>query len=109
MDDDGLIEIKSRRAKAQLRTILDDEVPAENMAQIQTGLLVSGRAWCDYVSYCAGMPLYVKRVLPDPAWRDAILAAVTAFEDTAFAMTTTYRERVQGMPETERGLYQEMI
>src|SRR5690606_36899576 len=41
--DDGLIEVKSRRAKAQLVTILADEVPASNMAQIQAGLLVSGR------------------------------------------------------------------
>lgn len=106
--DDGLIEIKSRRSKAQLATILADAVPAENVAQIQCGLMVTGRAWCDYVSYTAGMPLYVKRVLPDPAWHDAILAAVTAFEDAATAMTTTYRERVQGMPATERGLYEEM-
>ena len=42
--DDGLIEVKSRRAKKQLQTILEDAVPAENMAQIQCGLLVSGRA-----------------------------------------------------------------
>ena len=60
--DDGLIEVKSRRPKVQLATVLADEVPAENMAQLQCGLLVSGRKWIDYVSYCGGMPLWVKRV-----------------------------------------------
>jgi len=100
--DDGLIEIKSRRQKKQLATILADEVPAENMAQIQCGLLVSGREWLDYVSYAGGMPLYVKRVLPDPKWFDAIAAAVDAFEETAADMLTTYAAAIEGRPETER-------
>ena len=43
--DDGLIEVKSRRPKKHLQTILANEVPAENIAQIQTGLLVSQRKW----------------------------------------------------------------
>jgi hypothetical protein len=47
------------------------------MAQLQCGLLVSGRKWIDYVSYCGGMPLYVKRVEPDERWFDAIVEAVS--------------------------------
>ena len=54
---DGQIEVKSRLQKIHLRAILEDRVPAENYAQIQCGLLVSGRDWCDYVSFCGGMPL----------------------------------------------------
>ena len=100
--DDGLIEIKSRRSRIQLATILADEVPAENMAQIQTGLLVTGRSWCDYVSYCGGMPLYVKRVYPDAEWHAAIVAAVRAFEESAAEMAATYTERTAGLPTTER-------
>lgn len=100
--DDGLIEIKSRRPKEQVRTVLADEVPAANMAQIQTGLLVSGRAWCDYVSYAGGLPLYVKRVHADDRWHDAIREALAVFEDTAARMVTTYTERTQGLPLTER-------
>ena len=100
--NDGLIEIKSRKQKIQLRTVLADEVPAENMAQIQTGLLVSGRAWLDYVSYCGGMPLYVKRVFPDPDWFATIIAAAISFEDTATTMFDTYATRVEGRPLTER-------
>jgi hypothetical protein len=106
--DDGAIEIKSRRSNNQLKTILTDTVPAENMAQIQTGLLVSGRKWLDYVSYCGGMPLYVKRVYPDPRWFNAIVRAVDAFEHVAAEMTARYTEATVGMPATERVVEQEM-
>lgn len=100
---DGLIEIKSRRPKKHLQTILADEVPVENLAQIQAGLLVTGRAWCDYVSYCGGMPLWTKRIYPDERWADALIEAVTAFERTAALITdTAYNRAVAGRPATER-------
>lgn len=100
--DDGLIEIKSRRQKKHLATILADEVPLENMAQIQTGLLVSGRSWLDYISYCGGMPLYTKRVSPDPKWQTAILEAAREFENTAAVMIGNYRLATAGKPATKR-------
>lgn len=107
--DDGLIEIKSRRQKKHLATILADEVPLENMAQIQCGLLVTGRAWLDYVSFCGGMALWTKRVLPDPRWHAAIIDAVTAFEETAAQMIATYTAATDGRPITERiDQFQEM-
>jgi hypothetical protein len=107
--DDGLIEVKSRRQKKHLATILADEVPAENMAQLQCGLLVSGRQWIDYVSYCGGMPLYVKRVLPDERWHEAIVAAVSAFEDAATEMVAAYHATTEGLPPTERVVEMEMV
>ena len=100
--NDGLIEIKSRRQKTQLSTILDGTIPAENMAQLQAGLLVSGRAWIDYVSFCGGMKLWPKRIYPDQRWFDAIKAAVRRFEETAAQMVHTYQEATHGMPDTER-------
>jgi len=107
--DDGLIEVKSRRQKKHLMTILSGEVPPENMAQLQCGLLVSGREWCDYISYCGGMPLWVKRVEPDQRWFDAIVAAVTTFEETAAEMVTAYETATAGMPMTERVIDLEMV
>lgn len=103
--DDGLIEIKSRRPKKHIATILRDEVPAENMAQIQAGLLVTGRAWCDYVSFAGGLPLWTKRVHPDRRWFDAITAAVQQFETRAAEMVTAYTTAVAGRPATERTTY----
>lgn len=100
--DDGLIEIKSRDQKSQLRVFLRDEVPAANMAQLQCGLLVTGRKWIDYVSYCGGMPLYVKRVQPDPEWFAVILEAVSAFEKTATETISRYLDAVANRPATER-------
>lgn len=99
--DDGLIEIKCPRAKGHVQTILADQVPAFYMAQLQAGLLVSGRKWIDYVSFCAGLPLYVTRVLPDPAWFDAITAACRTFEQRADEMVAGYEARAKHMPATE--------
>lgn len=96
------IEIKSRLQKNHLATVLADKVPEANMPQLQCALLVSGRAWIDYVSYCGGMPLWTKRVFPDQRWFDAILQAVRTFESAAEDMANTYLSRVEGLPETER-------
>lgn len=108
-DGKGFIEIKSRRAKKHLQTVLADAVPTENMAQIMCGLLVSGRDYCDYVSYCAGLPLYVKRVHPDPKWFDAIVNAVTLFEHNVTAMVARFNEVTADMPPTERILDLEVV
>ena len=48
----GQIECKSRRQKFQVETILSDEMPIEFSLQVQTGLLVTEREWCDFISYC---------------------------------------------------------
>jgi hypothetical protein len=106
---DGLVEVKSRRPKKHLQTIIADEVPAENMAQLQCGLLVSGRQWIDYVSFCGGMPLYVKRTFPDPRWHDAIVAAARALEETAAAIVEKYQAVTAGLPSTERLIEMDMV
>jgi putative phage-type endonuclease len=98
----GLLEIKCPRPKTHVATILADEVPAQYVAQCQAGLLVSGRPWIDFVSYVAGMPLYRKRVLPDPAWFDAIVAACVAFEANVAQIVALYQKRVRNLPPTER-------
>lgn len=106
--DDGLVEAKSRRPKKHLTTVLAGDVPAENMAQIQAGLLVSGRKWCDYISYCGGMPLYPIRVYPDPQWHAAITEAVCSFEKAADEMAAAYEDAVVGLPMTRYVAYGEV-
>ena len=107
--EDGLIEVKSRRPKKHLQTIVADEVPPENMAQLQCGLLVSGCAWIDYLSYCGGMPLWHKRIEPDSKWQAAIVAAVAEFEKAVGVMQATYEARTLGLPMTERIDLDEMV
>lgn len=106
--DEGGIEIKCPRSKGHITTILADSVPPFYMAQIQAALLVSGREWWDYVSFCAGLPLFVKRVLPDTAWFGAIVAACIQFETTAAEMVTAYEEATKGLALTERVVEMEM-
>lgn len=99
---DGLLEIKAPRAKGHLLTVLDGKVPTHYLAQCQAGLLVSGRKWLDFLPYVAGMPLWTIRVTPDPAWFDAIKAAVARFEQTAAEMTDAYLAATSHLPATER-------
>lgn len=110
--DDGLIECKSRRQKYQIETILADEVPAEYLLQCQTGLLVTGRKWLDFVSYCGGMPMFVKRVWPCPEIQQAIIAAASAFEQRLAAAQARYAEWLARQPviiNTERTIEKEIM
>lgn len=95
--EDGGIECKAPRAKGQVQTVLADEVPGGYMAQVQAALLVSGREWWDYLSAAAGR-LYVKRVLPDKAWHDAITEAVTAAETAIEKACSDYLIRAESLP-----------
>jgi hypothetical protein len=54
------------------------------------------------MSYRGGMPPFVKRVYPDPAWQNAILDAAREFENTAAVMIGNYRLATAGKPTTER-------
>jgi hypothetical protein len=105
--DNGLIEIKSRRPKNHLETILAGTPPLENMAQLQCALLVTGRDWLDYVSFCGGMPVWVFRVEPIQKWFDTITAAAQSLEDSIADMIRVYTEQVAGAPMTERILRME--
>lgn len=97
--DLGLLEIKSRNHHIHIASIISDsQVPPAVMAQLQCGLLVSGRAWIDYVSYSAGLHLWVQRIYPQPAWHKAILAAAEATEERIAEVTAAYLSRVEGLP-----------
>ena len=107
--ESGLIEVKSRRQKTQLSTFMDDQPPLEVMAQLQTGLLVSGRQWIDYVSWCGGMVPFVKRVLPNQKWFDAITEAVATFEENVGVIVRTYERKTEGKQPVERLVEQEIV
>lgn len=79
--EDGLWECKGPRAKKHVETILSGCVPDDNMVQLQTGLLVSGRDWIDFSSYHAGLPMVTYRVEPDERMQGIILDAAEKFEE----------------------------
>lgn len=114
--DDGLIECKSRNQKYQIRTIVDyvsaDTIDPDFMIQVQTGLMVSERKWCDLVSYCGGLPMATVRVYPDEKIQTAIVDAATAFEKRLNDAHEKYKATLSGgarLIPTERKIIQEMI
>jgi len=109
--DDGLIEIKSRRQKFQAETIISGRVPDEYRIQIQTGLLVTGRKWCDFISYCGGMPMVTIRAEADEEMQGAIVHAATVFEEALADQLADYRISLKGsrLIPTERRIEQEMF
>lgn len=107
--DDGLIEIKSRRQKYQVQTFVEDCVPDEFMLQLQTGLLVTERSWIDFISYSAGLPMFVMRVEALPEYQSVILAAATAFEAKVTELLTIYQSATMGLEPTERRIIEEMF
>ena len=114
--DDGQVECKSRSQKYQIRTLIDyvsaDSIDPDFMVQVQTGLLVSERQWCDLVSFCGGLPMATVRVLPDAKIQDAIVSAATAFEErlaTALAKYEAVMASKARLIPTERKIFQEMV
>lgn len=107
--DDGTIECKSRLAKYQIETITSDTVPQEFMIQIQTGLLVSGRAWCDFISYSNGLPMFTKRVEANAEMQRKILEAAGIFHQKLEIILDIYRNMLGAKEHrlipTERKIY----
>lgn len=99
--DDGGLEIKCPRAKTHINTIVRDQVPAHYMAQVQTSMLVTGRPHWDFVSFCAGLPMWTKRVDADPQWHEAIVAATAAAEAAVEALISEYLTHAAHLPATE--------
>ena len=101
VNDEGLIEIKCPRPKTHLRSLLTGEVPAEYVPQVQTGLAVTGRRWCDYISYAPGLPLFVQRCQPAPAVIAAIHAAHEAAEQQLAVLMEDFKAAAAKYPATE--------
>jgi len=83
VDWDGLIEIKCPYNSAvHIETLLSG-MPAEHTAQVQGQMWITGRQWCDFVSYDPRMPaelqLHVQRIPRDPAFIADLERQVTSF------------------------------
>jgi hypothetical protein len=63
--DDGLLELKCPQPKTHVKYLLGQELPEEYKPQVHMQLIVTGRKWCEFVSYAAGFDPFVYRVEPD--------------------------------------------
>ena len=87
----GLLEIKTRLPHLQVEILCDGGVPMEYRAQMQSGLWITRREWCDLACYCPGMPLHVAREYADKEYFALLEREVGRFNTELAAMV----ERVQ--------------
>lgn len=78
--DDGGIELKCPKAKTHVQYLLDGVLPTEYRAQVHGCLLVTGRKWWDFMSYCHNLPPFRIRVEPD-GFTDLLWTAIQQFVD----------------------------
>lgn len=111
--EEGGIEVKSRRAKYHIETILNDAMPDEFKIQVQASMLISERKWWDFISYCGGMPMYVKRIDADKILQDAIVEAARIFHKKMNELSIRYHHKMADtnarLTPTERRIEEEIM
>jgi len=65
VEEEGLLEIKDAEPHVQALRLLDGWSRAMHFQQCQGGLFVTGRKWCDLMSYCERMTPVIIRYYPD--------------------------------------------
>lgn len=93
--ENGQAEFKSRKQKFQVQTIIDNDMPDDFLIQVQTGLLVSKREYCDFATYSGGLPMLTLRIYPQPDIHAALLTAAETFEKKAVVMKDKYYENLK--------------
>lgn len=93
--DDGISEYKCFVAPEKLRTILLDGDISEIADQIQGGLWLTGRLWCDFALYCPALvkidcELTIHRVYRDDDYIEALEKDLLAFDE----LVESYKERL---------------
>lgn len=99
VDADGLIEIKCPYESAiHVETLLSGAMPDDHMAQVQGLMAVTGRKWCDFISFDPRMPkglqLFVKRIERDDAYIATLEAEVVKFLAELDAALVQMRDRL---------------
>lgn len=53
---DGLLEIKCPNTATHIETLAAGKLPKQYQAQVQGQMMITGRKWCDFVSYDSRLP-----------------------------------------------------
>jgi putative phage-type endonuclease len=81
--EDGILEIKCPMGSTHTETLMTQDIPSKYVPQVQFQLLVSGRKWCDFVSYNPMFPkhlqIFVKRIEADPVYQKELESEVKQF------------------------------
>lgn len=87
----GIIEVKCPESKRHMQTWLERELPTEYVEQVQGQLWLTGRQWCDFVSFDDRFP-HPMQIVVIRVKRDEDLIARMAARVHAFAAELTERE-----------------
>jgi exodeoxyribonuclease (lambda-induced) len=98
VDDDGLIEIKCPIDSIKIETMMRTGDVSEYMHQMQGGMWITGRKWCDFIMYVpdlekVGNDLYVKRILRDDVFIDAMAEKIGEFSKLIDAKEAFFRSK----------------
>jgi putative phage-type endonuclease len=77
----GLLEVKCPMANTHIKYLLEGKFPTAYFQQVQGQLMVTGREWCDFMSYVAGMKPFIVRVYPDKDFHEKLNKVLLAFCD----------------------------
>lgn len=95
--DDGLLEIKCGNSSTHIDWMLDGKPPTKHIPQMQCQMAVTGRQWCDFVSFDPRLPedlqLFVVRLERDEEYIKAMEAEVEKFLSEVEEMFTKLKER----------------
>jgi len=83
--DDGCLEIKCPLRKTHADYLRSGALPAQYRPQVHGHLLVTGRAWCDFLSYCPDLPALIVRVRRD-SYTEKLGSALRVFSKKLAAM-----------------------
>lgn len=97
-DDRGIIEIKCPVDTVKIMDMLMTGDTSEYDHQIQFGLFLSGRAYCDFIQYVpalesVGRDLYVKRIERNEEFIEDMVAKVLTFEKRVTAFEQLLRKQ----------------
>jgi predicted phage-related endonuclease len=96
--DDGLIEIKCPVDTVKIMDMLTTHDISEYEHQIQGGLWITGRQYCDFIQYVpalehVGKDLFYKRVMRDDDFIDDMVAKLLQFEKRVTAYEQMLRKQ----------------
>ena len=104
VDDDGMVEIKCPANCQKIGSIWSSPETAteEYIDQIQGGMWITGRKWCDFIMYCPwlepiGKELFIQRVERDDNYIEALEKDLLQFH----AMVEQYRKSITDSPRVQ--------
>ena len=105
--DDGIIECKCPTAPTHLRTLLDG-MSGDHLPQVQGILWITGRKWCDFISYYPDLPppldLHIQRIERDEDYIKALAEDVAKFLADAETLLARLKPTAnESAPQEEHG------